>query len=84
VETRLAVPEVEYGSVSAGAAAGSTASVTPPPAASNGNAGYSAFTLEDHTRFAMAWTTFEDAFRKGFPHVAEYSAAITDAHEATR
>jgi hypothetical protein len=84
METRLDVPAIAYGSVSAGAAAGSTASVTALPSAPNGNADYSAFTLEDPSQFAMAWTTFEDGFRQGFPHVGEYSAAITDPNEATR
>jgi hypothetical protein len=45
---------------------------------------YSAFAMEEPGQFSMAWTTFEDAFRKGYPHIAEYSAAITDPQEATR
>ena len=40
--------------------------------------------LEDPSQFSMAWTTFEDAFRKGYPHIAEYTVAITDPAEATR
>ena len=48
------------------------------------DADYSAFTLEDPAQYAMTWTTFEDAYRNGFPHVPEYCAAITDASEATR
>lgn len=80
-ETRLAVPAA---AASARAAAGQAPSVTAQPAAPNANADYSAFTLEDPSQFSMAWTTFEDAFRKGFPHIGEYSAAITDANEATR
>jgi Lipoxygenase len=45
---------------------------------------YSAFAMEEPGQFSMAWTTFEDAFRKGYPHLAEYCAAITDPEEATR
>ncbi|HEX2207962.1 MAG TPA: hypothetical protein VHG93_09805 [Longimicrobium sp.] len=45
---------------------------------------YSAFALEDPSQYSMAWTTFEDAFRNGFPHVPEYVAALTDPDVATR
>src|SRR5262249_30182921 len=55
-----------------------------PLNASEGAPDYSAFTLEDPSQFAMGWTTFEDVFRRGFPHVNEYCAAITDPTEATR
>jgi len=66
-----------------------TVSTTSTPASSQDAAlqatpDYSAFTLEDPSQFSMAWTTFEDAFRKGYPHIAEYSSAITDPSEATR
>jgi hypothetical protein len=46
-------------------------------------ADYSAFAMEDPSQFSMAWTTFEDGFRKGYPHIAQYTAAITDPQEAT-
>jgi hypothetical protein len=44
---------------------------------------YSAFTLEDPTQFSMSWTTFEDAFRDGYPHVGEYVRNFTDPQAAT-
>ena len=47
-------------------------------------ADYSAFPLEDPTQFSMAWSTFQDAFRNGFPHIAEYVAPLVDPGEATR
>ncbi len=62
----------------------SSQTTTPPPAAAHATPDYSAFALEDPSQFSMAWTTFEDAFRKGYPHIAEYTAAITDPAEATR
>jgi hypothetical protein len=64
VETRLAPPAVAYASMSAGAAAGSSAPSSAPPAPSNTDADYSAFALDDPSQFSMAWTTFEDTFRK--------------------
>jgi hypothetical protein len=45
---------------------------------------YSAFPLEHAEQFSMAWTTFGDGFRRGWPNVARYSAAVTDPAEATR
>ena len=45
---------------------------------------YSAFAMEEPSQFSMAWTTFEDGFRKGYPHIAQYTAAISDPKEATR
>jgi hypothetical protein len=45
---------------------------------------YSAFSLEHPEQFSMAWTTFWDGFRLGWPHVPRYSAAVTDPAEATR
>ena len=57
--------------------------LTPIAGPSDGD-DYSAFAMEEPSQFSMAWTTFEDVFRKGYPHIAEYSAAITDPQEATR
>ena len=57
--------------------------LTPMAGPSEGD-DYSAFAMEEPSQFSMAWTTFEDVFRKGYPHIAEYSAAITDPQEATR
>jgi len=45
---------------------------------------YAYFSLEDPTQFSMAWTTFLDGFRNGYPHVPQYAAAVTDPVEATR
>jgi hypothetical protein len=45
---------------------------------------YSAFTMENPDQFSMAWTTFQDLFRHGYPHVEKYVAALTDADAATR
>jgi hypothetical protein len=45
---------------------------------------YSAFAIEEPSQFSMAWTTFEDGFRKGYPQITEYTAAITNPQEATR
>lgn len=45
---------------------------------------YSAFTLESPDQFTMAWTTFQDLFRRGYTRVDEYVAAITDPEAATR
>jgi hypothetical protein len=84
VERRLALPATPYVAVSAGATSASAATVTVRIDTPNADPDYSAFTLEDPAQYAMTWTTFEDAYRNGFPHVAEYSAAITDANEATR
>ena len=62
------------------------ASMTSPHAAPSPAAGddYSAFTLESPDQFAMGWTTFQDLFRHGYPHVQEYVAALTDPEAATR
>ena len=84
VERRLAHPASPYVAASAGAASASAATVTVRIDPSGADPDYSAFTLEDPAQYAMTWSTFEDAYRNGFPHVAEYSAAITDAREATR
>jgi hypothetical protein len=61
---------------------GTSASISTPRPGEQDD--YSAFTMEEPSQFSMAWTTFEDAFRKGYQHIAEYSAAITDPQEATR
>ena len=45
---------------------------------------YSAFTLESPDQFAMAWSTFQDLFRHGYPRVPEYVAALTDPEAATK
>ena len=55
-----------------------------PMAGPSDQGDYSAFAMEEPSQFSMAWTTFEDVFRKGYPHIAAYSAAITDPQEATR
>jgi hypothetical protein len=64
------------------------ASSTMPPVESVAESGpqddYSAFAMEEPSQFSMAWTTFEDGFRKGYPHIAQYTAAIADPQEATR
>ena len=83
VEARLVARSAAHGAVSATSAV-YRASSTAPRTAADGAPDYSAFTLEDPSQFAMAWTTFEDVFRRGFPHVTEYCAAITDPKEATR
>ena len=83
VEARLVARSAAHGAVSATSAVYRASSMA-PLTASDGAADYSAFTLEDPSQFAMAWTTFEDVFRRGFPHVTEYCAAITDPKEATR
>lgn len=67
---------VSSGLLSAKPVAAST--VPPDPAAD-----YSAFALEDPRQFSMAWTTFEDVFRSGYPHVEQYVAAVTDPEAAT-
>jgi hypothetical protein len=83
VESRLAMPATVYGTVSAGASPSGT-TVTVQVNTPKTDDDYSAFPLEDPAQFAMTWTTFEDAYRNGFPHIGEYSAAITDPTEATR
>jgi hypothetical protein len=45
---------------------------------------YSAFTLETPDQFTIGWTTFQDLFRRGYPHVDEYVKALTDPEAATR
>ena len=45
---------------------------------------YSAFTLETPDQFTIGWTTFQDLFRHGYPHVDEYVQALTDPEAATR
>ncbi len=47
-------------------------------------ADYSAFSLESPEQFAMAWTTFGDMYRSGYPHLAEYTRLMTDADAATK
>ena len=83
VEARLVARSAAHGALSATSAVYRAPSLAPLTAADTA-ADYSAFTLEDPSQFAMAWTTFEDVFRRGFPHVTEYCAAITDPQEATR
>ena len=53
------------------------------PASSRAN-DYSAFTLETPDQFTIGWTTFQDLFRHGYPHVDEYVQALTDPEAATR
>jgi hypothetical protein len=84
VGSRRSRPAADYGAVTAADAASASTAVTVRADIPNADPDYSALTLEDPAQFAMAWTTFEDAYRNGFPHVAEYSAAITEASEATR
>ena len=83
VEARRVARSAAHAAVSAASALDRVSS-TAPLTASDAPADYSAFTLEDPSQFAMAWTTFEDVFRRGFPHLTEYCAAITDPKEATR
>jgi hypothetical protein len=45
---------------------------------------YSDFTLETPDQFTIGWTTFQDLFRHGYPHVDEYVQALTDPEAATR
>lgn len=60
-------------------------SMTAAPSRSRAAAdNYSAFTLESPDQFTMAWTTFQDLFRRGYPHLDEYVTAITDPEAATR
>jgi len=58
----------------------STTSSTP---ASSTTDDYSAFTLETPDQFTIGWTTFQDLFRHGYPHVDEYVKAVTDPEAAT-
>ena len=83
VEARLAAPAAAYDAVPATSAV-YRAPARAPLTTAAGSADYSAFPLEDPSQFSMTWTTFEDVFRKGVPHIAAYSAAITDPQEATR
>ena len=45
---------------------------------------YSALSLETPDQFTIGWTTFQDLFRRGYPHVDEYVQALTDPEAATR
>lgn len=45
---------------------------------------YSDFTLETPDQFTIGWTTFQDLFRHGYPHVDEYVQALADPEAATR
>lgn len=56
-------------------------SVAAPPAAA---ADYSAFAFEDLAQFAMAWSSYGDALREGYPQVDAYARAAADPDEATR
>lgn len=55
-----------------------------PPANGASAPDLSALALEDVRQFAMAWTTQGDLFRRGYPHVGTYAAAVEDPREATR
>ena len=52
--------------------------------ASSGADDYSTFSLETPDQFTIGWTTFQDLFRRGYPHVDEYVQALTDPEAATR
>ena len=54
----------------------------PSPASSTDD--YSAFTLESPEQFTIGWTTFQDLFRHGYPHVDEYVKPLSDPEAATR
>jgi hypothetical protein len=82
VENRVVPHAAAYGATSVRAAAASAAT-TASPAAVGTDPDYSAFTLDDPSQFAMAWSTFGDVYRQGYPHIGEYSAAVTDPNEAT-
>ena len=45
---------------------------------------YSAFSLEAPEQFTIGWTTFQDLFRHGYPHVEQYVKALTDPETATQ
>ena len=54
------------------------------PSAASSTDNYSAFTLESPEQFTIGWTTFQDLFRRGYPHIDEYVKPLSDPEAATR
>ena len=55
-----------------------------PPALASAAADYTKHSLESPEQFSMAWTTLQDGFRHGYPHLPEYVKAVTSPADATR